>query len=66
MPMTTIGRIAGAAANCLSLTIAAAVAEEHPELRSTPGARIDAAELKDLAAKAGKTLYAQRLLDNLR
>jgi glucose-1-phosphate thymidylyltransferase len=27
---------------------------------------IDAAELKDLAAKAGKTLYAQRLLENLR
>jgi len=27
---------------------------------------IDAAELKALAAKAGKTLYAQRLLENLR
>ena len=26
---------------------------------------IDAAELKQLAANAGKTLYAQRLLDNL-
>ncbi len=27
---------------------------------------IDAGELKQLAAKAGKTQYAQRLLDNLR
>ena len=27
---------------------------------------VDAGELKELAANAGKTLYAQRLLDNFR